>query len=49
MSVFTPLERSTLEAFLAPYDLGRLRDFRGIAEAPRTATSSSAWNTASSS
>ena len=31
MSVFTPLERSTLEAFLAPYDLGRLRDFRGIA------------------
>ncbi|MCR3786771.1 hypothetical protein NAG18_16520, partial [Pseudomonas aeruginosa] len=23
MSVFTPLERSTLEAFLAPYDLGR--------------------------
>lgn len=32
MSVFTPLERSTLEAFLAPYDLGRLRDFRGIAE-----------------
>ncbi|RPX95284.1 homoserine kinase [Pseudomonas aeruginosa] len=32
MSVFTPLERSTLEAFLAPYDLGRLRDFCGIAE-----------------
>ncbi|VTL98962.1 homoserine kinase [Pseudomonas aeruginosa] len=32
MSVFTPLERPTLEAFLAPYELGRLRDFRGIAE-----------------
>ncbi|KAF1070125.1 MAG: Homoserine kinase [Pseudomonas citronellolis] len=32
MSVFTPLERPTLEAFLAPYGLGRLRDFRGIAE-----------------
>ncbi|MCY1198203.1 Homoserine kinase [compost metagenome] len=32
MSVFTPLERSELEAFLAPYGLGRLRDFQGIAE-----------------
>ncbi|HJE68640.1 phosphotransferase, partial [Pseudomonas oryzihabitans] len=32
MSVFTPLDRPTLEAFLAPYGLGRLRDFRGIAE-----------------
>jgi homoserine kinase type II len=30
MSVFTPLERHELEAFLAPYDLGRLRDFQGI-------------------
>lgn len=32
MSVFTPLERPALEDFLAPYGLGRLRDFRGIAE-----------------
>ncbi|MED5606426.1 homoserine kinase [Pseudomonas sp. JH-2] len=32
MSVFTPLERSTLEGFLAPYGLGRLQDFRGIPE-----------------
>ena len=32
MSVFTPLDRPTLEAFLADYGLGRLRDFRGIAE-----------------
>ncbi|WP_160285513.1 homoserine kinase [Pseudomonas knackmussii] len=32
MSVFTPLERSTLEAFLAPYGLGRLHDFQGISE-----------------
>lgn len=32
MSVFTPLERPVLEDFLAPYELGRLRDFRGIAE-----------------
>ena len=32
MSVFTPLERPVLEDFLAPYGLGRLRDFRGIAE-----------------
>ncbi|MFC3608063.1 homoserine kinase [Stutzerimonas tarimensis] len=31
MSVFTPLERSELEDFLAPYRLGRLRDFQGIA------------------
>ena len=28
MSVFTPLQRDELEAFLAPYRLGRLRDFR---------------------
>ena len=31
MSVFTPLQRDELEAFLAPYQLGRLRDFQGIA------------------
>ncbi|MGE8358419.1 homoserine kinase [Pseudomonas sp.] len=31
MSVFTPLERPELETFLAPYGLGRLRDFQGIA------------------
>ncbi|MBK58044.1 MAG: homoserine kinase [Pseudomonas sp.] len=31
MSVFTPLQREELEAFLAPYGLGRLRDFEGIA------------------
>ncbi|WP_339489238.1 homoserine kinase [Pseudomonas sp. EL_65y_Pfl2_R95] len=31
MSVFTPLERPELEDFLAPYGLGRLRDFQGIA------------------
>jgi homoserine kinase type II len=31
MSVFTPLERPELEAFLAPYGLGRLVDFQGIA------------------
>ncbi|HAQ27110.1 MAG TPA: homoserine kinase, partial [Pseudomonas sp.] len=31
MSVFTPLERHELEAFLAPYRLGRLRGFQGIA------------------
>jgi len=30
MSVFTPLERHELEDFLAPYGLGRLRDFQGI-------------------
>ncbi|MWV10933.1 homoserine kinase [Pseudomonas sp. R-28-1W-6] len=30
MSVFTPLERHELEAFLAPYGLGRLKDFQGI-------------------
>ncbi|MBF7728817.1 homoserine kinase [Pseudomonas sp. N040] len=32
MSVYTPLERAELEAFLAPYGLGRLKDFQGIAE-----------------
>lgn len=31
MSVFTPLERHELEAFLEPYGLGRLKDFQGIA------------------
>jgi homoserine kinase type II len=31
MSVFTPLQREELETFLAPYQLGRLRDFEGIA------------------
>ncbi|MFL9813736.1 homoserine kinase [Stutzerimonas sp. VN223-3] len=31
MSVFTPLQREELEAFLAPYQLGRLHDFEGIA------------------
>ncbi|TXH95814.1 MAG: homoserine kinase [Pseudomonas sp.] len=31
MSVFTPLERHELEAFLAPYGLGRLKGFQGIA------------------
>lgn len=31
MSVFTPLQRDELEAFLAPYGLGRLRHFEGIA------------------
>ncbi|WP_339080523.1 homoserine kinase [Pseudomonas sp. TMP9] len=31
MSVFTPLERHELEEFLAPYGLGRLLDFQGIA------------------
>lgn len=31
MSVFTPLERPELEVFLAPYGLGRLKDFQGIA------------------
>lgn len=31
MSVFTPLARPELEHFLAPYGLGRLRDFQGIA------------------
>ena len=31
MSVFTPLQREELEVFLAPYGLGRLRDFEGIA------------------
>ena len=31
MSVFTPLTRSELETFLAPYELGRLLDFQGIA------------------
>lgn len=31
MSVFTPVTRSELETFLAPYELGRLLDFQGIA------------------
>lgn len=31
MSVFTPLQRHELEAFLVPYGLGRLLDFAGIA------------------
>ena len=31
MSVFTPLTRAELESFLAPYGLGRLLDFQGIA------------------
>lgn len=31
MSVFTPLARPELENFLAPYGLGRLLDFQGIA------------------
>ncbi|MGG2398493.1 homoserine kinase [Pseudomonas sp. SH1-B] len=31
MSVFTPLERQELEVFLAPYGLGRLKAFEGIA------------------
>lgn len=31
MSVFTPLQREELEAFLSPYGLGRLRSFEGIA------------------
>ena len=31
MSVFTPLARPELETFLAPYGLGRLHDFQGIA------------------
>lgn len=31
MSVFTPLARPELETFLAPYGLGHLRDFQGIA------------------
>lgn len=31
MSVFTPLTRPELETFLAPYGLGRLIDFQGIA------------------
>ncbi|WPO99878.1 homoserine kinase [Pseudomonas sp. HR96] len=31
MSVFTPLTRPQLETFIAPYGLGRLRDFQGIA------------------
>lgn len=31
MSVFTPLQRDELEAFLMPYGLGRLKDFQGIA------------------
>jgi len=31
MSVFTPLAQPQLESFLAPYGLGRLRSFEGIA------------------
>src|SRR5690606_16215307 len=31
MSVFTPLEQHELETFLAPYGLGRLHEFQGIA------------------
>lgn len=31
MSVFTPVTRPELETFLAPYELGRLLDFQGIA------------------
>ena len=31
MSVFTPLQREELEVFLAPYELGRLLNFEGIA------------------
>ena len=31
MSVFTPVTRPELETFLAPYALGRLLDFQGIA------------------
>ncbi|QXH35763.1 homoserine kinase [Pseudomonas muyukensis] len=31
MSVFTPVSRPELETFLAPYELGRLLDFQGIA------------------
>ena len=31
MSVFTPLQHEELEAFLAPYGLGRLQEFEGIA------------------
>lgn len=31
MSVFTPLSRPQLETFLEAYNLGRLRDFQGIA------------------
>ena len=31
MSVFPPLARPELETFLAPYGLGRLLDFQGIA------------------
>ena len=32
MSVFTPLERPELAAFLELYGLGRLKDFQGIAD-----------------
>ena len=38
MSVFTPLQREELEAFLAPYGLGRLRDFEGIAAGSGSST-----------
>ncbi|RMG54790.1 MAG: homoserine kinase, partial [Gammaproteobacteria bacterium] len=30
MSVYTPIERDELEAFLARYDLGELIDYQGI-------------------
>src|SRR3990167_7723184 len=32
MSVFTLVDRAELEAFLAPYGLGRLLEYNGIAE-----------------
>ena len=47
MSVFTLLERAELEAFVAPYGLGRLLDFKALPRVLRTATSSSAWRLAS--
>ena len=43
MSVFTPLERSTLEAFLAPTTWAACGISVASPKAPRTATSSSAW------
>ena len=47
MSVFTLLERAELEAFVAPYGLGRLLDFQGIAAGTENSISSSAWRLAS--